>query len=114
MSQTIGDLACVIRSKNAGPFELTLDIIFHDAAAFHRVRESGVLGAAHIARLYGLPDAAVTSVHFFAPANAFKATFTRPMVSGAVGDTDVYGSQQHMPLVDVIVPDSLATAAGCE
>jgi hypothetical protein len=110
MSQTIGDLARVIRSKNAGPFELTLDIIFPDAAAFDRVRESGVLAPARIARLYGLPDASVTSVHFFAPANAFKATLARPLVSGAVGDTDVYGSQQHMPLVDVIVPEPVAPA----
>jgi hypothetical protein len=40
----------------------------------------------------------------YAPAFAFKASFDRPIPSGAVGDTDVYGAQQHAPLLDVEVP----------
>jgi hypothetical protein len=52
----------LIRSKNAGPFELTFDVIFKD-------RES-----------------------------------SRPAISGDVDDTDVFGGQQHGPLVDLDVP----------
>ncbi|MGZ9039111.1 MAG: DUF4387 family protein, partial [Burkholderiales bacterium] len=37
-------------------------------------------------------------------ANAIKITIPRPIVSGDVNDTDVYGGQQHGPLVDVEVP----------
>ena len=48
----------------------------------------------------------VESVLFteYPPAFAFKATIERRTPSGAVGDTDVYGAQQHAPLLDVEVP----------
>ena len=36
--------------------------------------------------------------------NAFKATIPRLVPSGDVGDTDVYGAQQHAPLLDVEIP----------
>ena len=36
------ELARVIRSKNAGPFELTFDIIFKDAESYERARQSGI------------------------------------------------------------------------
>ena len=31
-------------------------------------------------------------------------TIERRIASGAVGDTDVYGAQQHAPLLDVEIP----------
>ena len=36
--------------------------------------------------------------------NAFNATIPRLVASGDVGDTDVYGAQQHAPLLDVDIP----------
>ena len=36
--------------------------------------------------------------------NAFKATIPRLIPSGDVGDTDVYGAQQHAPLLEVEIP----------
>ena len=35
---TLGDLAKLVRSKNAGPFWLTIDIMFDDAEAYRRAR----------------------------------------------------------------------------
>ena len=46
---TLATLAKVIRSKNAGPFELTFDIMFDDVAKYERVKASGVINAARIA-----------------------------------------------------------------
>ena len=40
----------------------------------------------------------------FPPANAIKATIPRLHGSGAVEDSDVYGAQQHGPLMDVEIP----------
>ena len=37
-------------------------------------------------------------------AYAFKATFPRLVPAGDFGDTDVYGCQQHAPLLDVDLP----------
>jgi hypothetical protein len=31
-------------------------------------------------------------------------TFERRIASGAIGDTDVYGPQQHAPLLDIEIP----------
>ena len=94
------DIAKACKSKNAGPYELTLDIMFADAATFNKVKKTGVISPALIARLYRVP---VESVVFteFPPAHAYKATIERRIASGAVGDTDVYGAQQHAPLLDV-------------
>lgn len=97
------DIAKACKSKNAGPFHITLDIMFDDAALFDLVRASGVITPTLIAGLYRVP---VESVLFteYAPALAWKATIPRRIPSGAVGDTDVYGAQQHAPLLDIEVP----------
>jgi hypothetical protein len=97
------DIAKACKSKNAGPYELTLDIMFEDAATFDKVRKTGVINPQLIADLYSVP---VESVVFteFPPAHAYKATIERRIASGAVGDTDVYGAQQHAPLLDVEIP----------
>ena len=44
----------LIRSKNAGPFELTLDIMFKDKESYALVLKSGVLSLAMIAGVYGV------------------------------------------------------------
>jgi hypothetical protein len=93
------DVASVIRSKNAGPYELTLDVIFKDRAWYDRALREDLINPALIARLYGVPLHDVLGIVAFEPANAIKATIKRPMVSGAIGETDVYGAQQHAPLL---------------
>ena len=97
------DIAKACKSKNAGPYELTLDIMFDSAATFEKVRKTGVICPELIAKLYDVP---VKSIVFteFPPAFAYKATIERRIPSGAVGDTDVYGAQQHAPLLDVDIP----------
>jgi hypothetical protein len=37
-------------------------------------------------------------------AYAFKATLPRLVPAGDIGDTDVYGAQQHAPLLDIEIP----------
>ena len=96
----LGELARLIRSKNAGPFELTFDIIFDDAASFERVRASGALTRELIARLYRLP---VEQVKFFVvpDALAFKASIPRPFFQSDIRDGDNHGGQQYAPLIDI-------------
>lgn len=97
------DIAKACKSKNAGPFDITLDIMFDDAKLFERVRATGVINAALIARLYGVAEGDVLFTEY-PPALAWKATLPRRIASGAVGDTDVYGAQQHAPLLSIDVP----------
>ncbi|MBV8150606.1 MAG: DUF4387 domain-containing protein [Candidatus Eremiobacteraeota bacterium] len=99
----IRDIATVCKSKNAGPFELTIDVVFEDQATFERARRTKVLGPELFASLYGVDPKDVLFTEY--PAGyAFKATIPRAVSSGDVGDTDVYGAQQHAPLLEVDIP----------
>jgi len=97
------DLAKVVRSKNSGPFELTFDVICGDDVSYQRLKRAGVLSAALIAKVYGIPSKSVLVAEFFDQALAFKATIVRPIDSGSIGETDTYGGQQAAPLLDIVV-----------
>ena len=93
----------LIRSKNAGPFELTFDIIFKDRATYEKVRDAKLISAEWFAKTYRLkPD--VVQVINYDPAIAIKITIPRPTISGDTNDSDVYGGQQYGPLVILEVP----------
>lgn len=97
------DITKACKSKNAGPFELTLDIMFEDEQTFERVRKTGIICAELFSSLYNVPVNQVLLTEY-PPALAYKATIERRIPSGDVGDTDVYGAQQHAPLLDVDIP----------
>lgn len=99
MTRTIGEIAKFVTSKNAGPFLLTLDIVFPDESTYRRFKSLDALDRATVARLYGIQETDVLKIIEFDPAYAMKVTLRRPWGSGAVGETDVYGAQQHVPLM---------------
>lgn len=99
MKCRLTDIAQVIRSKNSGPYELTLDIIFRDRETFERACRAKAFNPALVSRLYGVPEDRIVNIVEFAPAKAVKITFVRPIASGDLGETDVYGAQQHAPLL---------------
>jgi hypothetical protein len=100
---TLGRLAKLIRSKNAGPFMLTIDIMFSDSDSYRTVVASGVVNPGRIAEIFGLPqdDVAVYEVD---AALAIKVSFPRPVPSGSIHDSDIFGGQQFAPLVTLEVP----------
>lgn len=100
MKVCLKDIANVIRSKNAGPFELTLDVLLKDAEMFEKLRKADIINKKVIADLYRIPEEDVISIVYFPNAKAIKATIVRPLPSGALGERDVYGAQQHVPLVN--------------
>jgi hypothetical protein len=79
-------------------------MVFPDKETFEKVRASGVVNPGLISRLYNVPVNDVLLVEF-PPANAIKATIPRLYGSGVVEDSDVYGAQQHGPLMDVEIPE---------
>ena len=101
MAQKLIDLADVVRSKNAGPFELTIDIIFDNLKDYNLVKEKAVITREKIAKLYQVPLADVKDVIYFEPARAIKVTLKRPIPAGSPGERDVYGAQQHAPLLNL-------------
>lgn len=101
MAQKLNELADVVRSKNAGPYELTIDIIFDNIKDYNLVKEKAVITREKIAELYQVPLADVKDVIYFEPARAIKITLKRPIPAGSPGERDVYGAQQHAPLLDL-------------
>jgi uncharacterized protein DUF4387 len=103
---TLGELADVMRSKNAGPFQFTIDLMFNDRATYERVKESGQMSADVIAPLYGV-EVSLVRIMPFDRVRAIKITIPRRTGdhgSGSAFDRDVYGAQQHGPLVDLAIP----------
>ena len=96
----LADLATVIRSKNAGPLTISFDLMFPDAAAYARAAGSDRLSAESLAATFDRPAAQIKVTHY-AAALAIKIAMPRTVVSGSPGDRDVYGAQQHLPLLGV-------------
>ena len=96
----LSDIAQVIRSKNAGPRRLTLDIIFGSDADYKRVAQSPGLGRDNIGRLYRVAADQVTIIHY-PVGRAIKIVMARTIMAGDPGDLDVYGAQQHAPLLGI-------------
>ena len=71
---TLGDLAKLVRSKNAGPFWLTIDIMFDDADVYRRARDAEIVNRSAIARLYNRNPADIIVVNHDA-ALAIKVSF---------------------------------------
>lgn len=97
------DVAKLIRSKNAGPFVLTLDIVLADRGTYERLEAAETITPEVIAGLYGV-DVADVHVIPYAPGQAIKISFPRPIPSGDLNDYDVMGGQQYAPIVDLLVP----------
>lgn len=97
---TLAQTASVIRSKNAGPLTLSFDLMFASRQSFELALASPALTPARIAALYGVPDGDVSVVPY-AAAHAIKIAMVRPTVAGSPGDRDVYGAQQHTPLLGI-------------
>lgn len=97
------EYAKVLRSKNAGPFEITLDILFDDKEKYLFVKTQEVLTIEKIAQLYQIAETDIHHFVYFDQALGIKITMAREVSSGSAGERDVYGAQQHAPLMNLEV-----------
>ena len=102
MNKRLDEVAAVIRSKNAGPFAVTFDIIFDDQEVFEHLKGTAQITRARFAATYGFRADEVTW-YVYDPGLGFKATVRRDRASGDPLDDDVYGCQRHAPLLDWLV-----------
>ncbi|KAI0391906.1 hypothetical protein F5Y17DRAFT_385581 [Xylariaceae sp. FL0594] len=118
----LGQVASVLRSKNAGPFEVTFDVMFGSEAEYGLIKESGVLTARTVARVLGVAEEEIVWCGFFDPARAFKVTIPRATIptrvlqgggskrvipSGSYMERDVHAAQQYLPLMYMKIPGDL-------
>lgn len=111
-ARTLGDAAKLLRSKNAGPYEITFDVMFDRPEVYAAIKRSGILTPDVVAQLYELrPDEMIWS-GFFDIALAYKATIPRKrngkaVASGGYMEDDVHGSQMYLPLMNLKLPEAL-------
>lgn len=83
------EIADKVRSKNAGPFWVTLDIFCPDDAAFCRVRDG--LPTQRVAKALGVPPADLKRFDM-ADLGVVKFSLPRPRIQGTVADRDMHGA----------------------
>lgn len=85
----LGKIVSKVRSKNAGPFWLTVDVFCDDAATFERVCKG--LDDATVARLFGV-DRQLLKRFDIPSLNVVKFSVPRPVVQGTRADRDMHGA----------------------
>ena len=96
-----------VRSKNAGPFWITVDLFFGDQVMFEKYAGSPELQVPAIATLF---DAEEGLVKRFPLPNllALKISYPRKRPQGGVLERDMHGGQQYLRLLDVELSSMLA------
>lgn len=95
--------AKILRSKNSGPFEITLDVLFDNENDYIEVKNGDKLTKEVIAKAYNIESKDIHHFVYFDQSLGIKITIARKVSSGSPGDRDVYGAQQHAPLMDIEV-----------
>lgn len=96
----VRDVCHHVRSKQAGPFWVTIDLFFDGPETFREYSESPALAGTLFARLYGT-DAKLVK-HFPVPElNVLKVSFPRSSPQGGVVERDMHAGQQYVRLLDV-------------
>jgi len=85
----------ILRSKNAGSYEITFDIVFRNLTCHERAQKPGKLTKERIAKLYNIKPENVVARQFFRQAEASKCTIPRGGIAGSFGDRDLNASQQY-------------------
>ncbi|KAF8178085.1 hypothetical protein K438DRAFT_1844529 [Mycena galopus ATCC 62051] len=108
----LASLARVVRSKNSGPYDVTMDVMFPTRDAYEAVKEAGVLTRERVRELYGVQDEDVLVCMWWEPALAWKATLKREKPSGSFGEVDMYACQMHVPLLYLEIPEGKELEGG--
>lgn len=100
--KTLGEYTKYIRSKNAGPFWMTLDVFFNSAEDYKNALQLNLISAELIHDLYAIP---VDQVRIFQceSLNTIKISIPRPTTQAGIYDRDVHCGQQFTLLSEVEV-----------
>lgn len=94
------DVCHQIRSKNAGPFWISVDLFFRDRAAFDRYADVKELQPENLGPLFGVRPDQVGC--FLVPDLAvLKISYPRRDPQGGMIERDLHGGQQYIRIVDV-------------
>lgn len=96
----INDIAEKVRSKNAGPFWLTIDIFCGSTEAFAQITQR--LDTAQVAKLYGAETQLIKRFDI-ADLNVVKISLPRPATQGSIHDRDMHGASWASLLAEMSI-----------
>jgi hypothetical protein len=98
--RTLGELALEVRSKNAGPFWMTLEAFMPDEQTY-RIADA-LITTELISELYRVAPASL-QIFRIPDLHVIKVSFPRPIVQGSLHDRDMHAGQHHVPLASTVV-----------
>jgi hypothetical protein len=93
------DVCRHIRSKNAGPFWITIDLFFDGPDSYRQYHEAACLSADAIGAFYGV-DPHLVRRFDVGNLNVVKYSIPRKQPQGGVFERDMHGGQQYVPLLN--------------
>jgi hypothetical protein len=96
----LSDRVLKVRSKNAGPFWVTVDVFCGTSDVFEQVRLE--LRSEVVAALFQQPTQLIKRFDI-ADLNVIKFSFPRPVAQGARTDRDMHGAQWAILLAELQV-----------
>lgn len=110
----LNECAKVLRSKNAGPFYIALDIFFTNHAVFDWAQQSNVLSTESVAKAYGIDADKIRGPYWVESALGCKLTIPKNPSSSDPRCSDMMGAQQHIPLATISVPEEVRALLATE
>ena len=99
---TLGAFAKYVRSKNAGPFWMTMDVFFETKEDFYTVADRNIITPEAISGLFGTPPEQVR-IFLCENVNTIKVSIPRPVIQGSLNDKDIHAGQQFVLLSNIEV-----------
>ena len=97
---TIKQVCRHVRSKNAGPFWVTIDLFFDGSDNYRRYADSPALGPELMRRLYGA-DPRLVRKYSVPKLHMVKISYARTNVQGGEVERDMHCGQQYVRLLNI-------------
>jgi hypothetical protein len=94
------DVCRSVRSKNAGPFWVTVDVYFSSPENFDKYSSTAALGPEAFAAALGV-DAAQVKRFPVKDLGVLKISYPRPTPQGGIVERDMHSGQQYVRLLDI-------------
>lgn len=96
----LGEIAKYIRSKNAGPFWVTIDIFFDTDEEYERTVASATISEKVISQIYDVKEENV-KIFYLPDLKVIKISYLRKNPQGSPDERDMHSGQQYIPLLDL-------------
>ena len=95
---TLAQTAKYVRSKNAGPFWMTIDIFCEDERSYAEVKTSQNLTEEKLREIYGVSK---VEKYVLDDLHIVKFSMPRPYPQGSPHDADMHAGQQYTQILDI-------------